>query len=104
MNIKNESKDPAVYRKAVLCNNSFDASLEFVKNGIFSPDTAYELGVNLKKSYILSPDYNINDKINECLPFTVKGFRKFIKKLEKLDKKNHKLSDNIQDKLDNNSY
>lgn len=96
MNVRNEKKDPTIYRKAILCNTSFDAALDFVKNNIMSPDAAYELGLKLKDLHILSPDYKIDEKINTYLPFPIKEFRKFLKKKKKILDKKKKILDNIK--------
>lgn len=83
MNITGEQRMPERYRKALLCENSFDAYLVCLRNGILSPAGAFEIGKVLKDLNILSPELNINDKIDECLPFPYKKFKKFMKKREK---------------------
>ncbi len=91
MNVKEEKRDPDRYKKAILCNNSFEAALECMKSGLITPMGVSEVGEKLKDLNVLSSNYNIEDKIDNSLPFPVKGFRKLAKKGKKRIERRKKL-------------
>lgn len=95
MNIACKERNPEEYQKAVLCNTSFDAALECVKSAILSPASAYDIGQELKNYQILSPEVNIEKKIDQCLPIAVKSFRKFLKRREKYALKRREMFNKI---------
>ncbi len=79
MNVVDEHMDPNRYRKAILCNNAFEAALVCVKNNIISPESAYEVGNELKIQHIINENIDLNEKINNYLPL-VSSFTKKRKK------------------------
>ncbi len=91
MNVEEEKRDPIRYKSALLCNNSFDAAIECMKAGLISPMGASEVGEKLKDLNVLSPKYNVEDRIDNSLPFPVKEFRKLAKKSQKRKEKRKKL-------------
>ncbi len=97
MNIIGEQKTPERYRKAILCENPFDASLICLRNSIISPAGAFEIGKKLKNLNILSPEVNLDDQIDECLPFPYKGFKKIMKRREKRLKKKKSILEKLFD-------